>query len=170
MVSQDLCGVSRPHHFRGVTTICAKLFNIVRPDSAVFGQKDAQQCAVVRKMVEDLHLPVEIEVVPTVREEDGLALSSRNEYLTAEQRKDARLIHEALGAGKKLADEGVQSVDRIIAEVTHTLARSRRLRVIYAAVVDRTLMRPAKEVRPGETLIAVACWVDQIRLIDNIEL
>jgi len=169
-VSKGLCGVSRPHHFRGVTTICAKLFNLVRPDLAVFGQKDAQQCAVIRKMVRDLHLPVEIEVGPTVREEDGLALSSRNQYLSTEQRKDAALIFEALSTGKELSDGGVRSVDRIIAEVTHILAKSRRLRIIYAAIVDRTLMQPVREVIPGDSLIAVACWVDQIRLIDNIEL
>ena len=169
-VSKGLCGVSRPHHFRGVTTVCAKLFNLVRPDVAVFGQKDAQQCAVVRKMVADLPLPVEIAVGPTVREEDGLALSSRNQYLSTEQRKDAGLIFEALSTGKELSEQGVRSVDRIIAEVTHILAKSRRLRIIYAAIVDPALMQPVKEVRPGESLIAVACWVDQIRLIDNIEL
>ncbi len=169
-VSKDLCGVSRPNHFRGVTTVCNLLFNIVRPDLAIFGQKDAQQCAVVRKMVRDLHLPVEIEVIPTVREDDGLALSSRNQYLTTEQRKDARLIYDALQAGKELADNGVQSVDRIIAEVTHILATSRRLRIIYAAIVHSETMKPVKEVESGRCLIAVACWVDQVRLIDNIEL
>ncbi|MFP4492580.1 MAG: pantoate--beta-alanine ligase [Puniceicoccaceae bacterium] len=169
-VSKGLCGISRPQHFRGVTTICAKLFNLVRPDIAVFGQKDAQQCAVIRKMVHDLHLPVGIEVGPTVREPDGLALSSRNQYLSTEQRKDAALIFEALSAGKELSDGGVRSVDRIIAEVTHILARSRRLRIIYAAIVDRALMQPVREVVTGGSLIAVACWVDQVRLIDNIEL
>ncbi len=169
-VSKGLCGISRPHHFRGVTTICAKLFNIVRPDVAVFGQKDAQQCAVIRKMIADLHLPIDLVVSPTVREEDGLAKSSRNQYLSPEQRKDAGLIHKALTEGKTLADQGVQSVDRIIAEVTHTLSTSRRLRIIYAAIVDKQLMQPVKEVRSGECLIAVACWLDQVRLIDNIEL
>lgn len=169
-VSKGLCGVSRPHHFRGVTTICAKLFNIVRPDVAVFGQKDAQQCAVIRKMIEDLHLPIELAVAPTVREEDGLALSSRNQYLTPEQRNDAGLIFRALSEGKALADNGVESVDRIIAEVTHTLSSSRRLRIIYAAIVDKQLMQPVREVRRGECLIAVACWLDQVRLIDNMEI
>jgi pantoate--beta-alanine ligase len=169
-VSKGLCGVSRPHHFRGVTTICAKLFNIVRPDVAIFGQKDAQQCAVIRKMIEDLHLPIELAISPTVREEDGLAMSSRNQYLTPEQRRDAGLIFRALKEGKSLADNGIRSVDRIIAEVTHTLASSRRLRIIYAAIVDKQLMQPVKEVVPGECLIAVACWLDQVRLIDNIEI
>jgi len=169
-VSKGLCGVSRPHHFRGVTTICAKLFNIVRPDVAIFGQKDAQQCAVIRKMIEDLHLPIELAISPTVREKDGLAMSSRNQYLTTEQRHDAGLIYRALQEGKSLADNGIRSVDRIIAEVTHTLASSRRLRIIYASIVDKQLMQPVKEVVPGECLIAVACWMDQVRLIDNIEI
>lgn len=170
MVSKGLCGISRPHHFKGVTTVVAKLFNIVRPDVAVFGQKDAQQSAVLRKMVEDLHMPIEIVVGETVREDDGLALSSRNRYLTPEQRADARHIYEALLAGKELVDQGNHSVDRIIAEVTHTLARSRRIRVIYAEVVDRRYMQKMREVVPGESLIAVACWVDQTRLIDNLKI
>ena len=170
VVSKGLCGISRPNHFRGVTTICAKLFNIVRPDVAVFGQKDAQQCAVIRKMIDDLQMPIELAISPTIREEDGLAKSSRNQYLTPEQRKDAGLIFKALSEGKSLADNGVQSVDRIIAEVTHTLGTSRRLRIIYASVVDKMMMQPVKEVKSGECLIAVACWLDQVRLIDNIEL
>lgn len=167
-VSKDLCGISRPHHFRGVTTVCNILFNIVRPDIAVFGQKDAQQCAVVRRMVRNLYLPVEIEVSPTVREDDGLALSSRNQYLTTQQREDAALIYKALETGKELSDNGVQSVDRIIAEVTHILSSSRRLRIIYASIVHVDTMKPVRDIEKGECLIAVACWVDQVRLIDNI--
>lgn len=170
LVSKGLCGISRPNHFRGVTTICAKLFNIVRPDVAVFGQKDAQQCAVIRKMIDDLHLPIELAISPTIREEDGLAKSSRNQYLTTEQRKDAGLIFKALNEGKSLSENGVLSVDRIIAEVTHTLSTSRRLRIIYAAIVDKELMQPTKEATPGKSMITVACWLDQVRLIDNIEL
>ncbi|MGE9290540.1 MAG: pantoate--beta-alanine ligase, partial [Puniceicoccales bacterium] len=132
--------------------------------------KDAQQCAVVRKMIDDLHMPIELTISPTVREEDGLAKSSRNQYLTPEQRKDAGLIYKALSEGKSLSDNGVKSVDRIIAEVTHTLGTSRRLRIIYATIVDKQLMQPVKEINPGECIIAVACWLDQVRLIDNIEL
>jgi len=169
-VSKGLCGVSRPHHFRGVTTICNKLFNLVRPDLAVFGEKDAQQCAVLRKMIDDLHLPIEMVVGKTVREEDGLAMSSRNRYLSRDQREAACRIYEALTIGKKMADEGVRSVDRIIAEVSHHLAESRRLRIIYASLVDCDTMQPAREVIPEETRIMIACWVDQVRLIDNIRL
>ncbi len=170
VVSKGLCGVSRPHFFRGVVTVCVKLFNIVRPDFAVFGAKDAQQCAVVRKAVEDLVLPVEVIIGPTVREEDGLAMSSRNKYLTPEQREHAKVIYKALKTGKELADQGVRSVDRVIAEVTHHLSQNRRVRMIYASVVDKQRMQPVRQVDPGSCLIAVACWVDEVRLIDNIEL
>lgn len=169
-VSSDLCGVSRPHHFRGVTTVCTILFNITRPDVAFFGQKDAQQCAVVSKLVADLHLPVEVVVVPTVREADGLAMSSRNQYLTPEQRKDALCIHEALATGERMVREGIRSVDRVIAEVHHILQGVRRIRVIYAAIVDRDTMKPHREIEPGRSILAIACWVDQVRLIDNVVL
>jgi pantoate--beta-alanine ligase len=121
-------------------------------------------------MIDDLHMPIELAISPTIREEDGLAKSSRNQYLTTEQRKDAGLIYKALTEGKSLSDNGVQSVDRIIAEVTHILSTSRRLRIIYASIVDKQHMQPTKEVRFGECLITVACWLDQVRLIDNIEL
>lgn len=169
-ISKDLCGISRPHHFRGVTTICCKLFNIVRPNVAVFGQKDAQQCAVIRKMIADLHLPVEMLVGPTVREPDGLAMSSRNRYLSAEQRKEALRIHVALREAQRMVEEGVRNVDRVIAEVLHLISEGRRLRLIYAALVDRETMKPVREIEPGRCLVAVACWVDQVRLIDNIEI
>jgi len=169
-ISRDLCGVSRPHHFRGVVTICVKLFNLVRPDFAVFGAKDAQQCAIIRKTVEDLHLPVEVVVGPTVREEDGLAVSSRNQYLTTEQRGHAASIYRALSIGRQLTLDGVRNVDRVIAEVTHHLSQSRRVRLIYAAIVDRDFMQPVREIEPGKCLIMVACWVDEVRLIDNVEL
>ena len=167
-ISDGLCGVSRPTHFRGVTTICLKLFNITRPDVAVFGQKDAQQCAVIKKMVADLNMPIEIAVGPTLRDPDGLATSSRNSYLTDFQRKDALTIPRALQEGKKLVDEGVRQVDRVVAEITHHLANCRRLRIIYVQVVDRDTMEPVREITPGQSLVTVAVWVDQTRLIDNI--
>lgn len=167
-VSSDLCGISRPQFFRGVTTVCLKLFNITRPDIAVFGQKDAQQCAVIKKMVADLNLPLEVIVGATLRDPDGLATSSRNRYLTESQREDALTIPRALAEGKKLVDEGVRSVDRVVAEITHHLSQCRRIRVIYVQMIDRDTMEPAREVIPGKHLVAVAAWVDQTRLIDNI--
>lgn len=169
-ISAGLCGISRPHHFRGVTTVCLKLFNIARPDLAIFGQKDAQQCAVIKKMVTDLNLPTEILVGPTVREPDGLALSSRNAYLTEVQRQDALSISKALHIAKKMVEEGTRSVDRIVAEITHHLSLHRRVRVIYVHVVDKETMAHATEILPGKQIVTVAAWVDQTRLIDNIEL
>ena len=167
-LSTGLCGISRPHHFRGVLTVVAKLFNVVHPDIAVFGQKDAQQAAVIKKMVADLHYFVQILVCPTVREPDGLAMSSRNRKLHSTQRGDAAVIFRALTAAKALYDSGHHNVDRIIAEVTHTLSTSRRIRVIYAGLVDTETLDPLREITPGRSLLTVAVWVDEIRLIDNI--
>jgi len=169
-VSSGLCGISRPNHFRGVTTVCQKLFNITRPDCAVFGQKDAQQCAVIKKMVLDLNMPVEILVGETYREESGLATSSRNAYLTSTQRVEADSISKALVIGKSLVEKGTRSVDRVVAEITHHLSLSRRLRVIYVQIVDRETMEPAREVIPGKHIVCLAVWLDQTRLIDNIAL
>ena len=171
-ISAGLCGISRPRHFRGVTTVCTKLFNIVRPDMAVFGQKDAQQCAIIRKMVADLNIPTEVVVGDTQREDDGLAISSRNRYLTDTQYKEALLISEALMIGKRMVqEESVRSVDRVVAEITHKLLSSLRIRVIYIQIVDRRTMEPAgRDIVPGKHLICVAAWIDQVRLIDNIAL
>jgi pantoate--beta-alanine ligase len=165
---EGLCGVSRPNHFRGVLTVVAKLFNIVRPDFAVFGQKDAQQATVLKKMVADLNLSVRILVCPTVREDDGLAMSSRNRSLHSTQRQDAAMIYQSLEAAKALYDTGNRNVHRIIAEVTHTLSTFRRIRVIYVSLVDNETLEPLQEFVEGRSLLAVAVWVDEIRLIDNI--
>ena len=169
-ISSGLCGVSRPHHFRGVTTVCLKLFNITRHDLVVLGQKDAQQCAVIRKMVTDINISAEIVIGPTHRDADGMATSSRNAYLTDSQRQEALCISQSLRTAKSMVDSGTKSVDRIVAEVIHHLSLSRRIRVIYAQVVDRDTMEPAREIIPGQQLLCVAAWADQIRLIDNIEL
>lgn len=169
-ISSGLCGVSRPQHLRGVTTVCLKLFNITRPDVAVFGQKDAQQCAVIRKMVTDLNIPAEIVVGPTQRDADGMATSSRNAYLSDKQRKEALNISRSLQIARDMVNSGTKSVDRIVAEVIHHLSHSRRIRVIYVQVVDRNTMEPAREIMPGKQQLCVAAWVDQTRLIDNIEL
>ena len=166
-VSKPLCGVSRPTHFRGVTTAMAKLLNIVRPEIVVLGQRDAQQVAVVRKMIADLCFGAEVVVAPIVREGDGLALSVRNRDLSAGQRQEALVIHAALERAVEMVQEGVRSPDRIIAEATHLLGEKRRVRVIYVAMVDPNTMEPMREVVPGRTLLAIAVWVDEVRLIDN---
>lgn len=169
-VAKPLEGVSRPTHFRGVTTVVAKLFNICRPDLAVFGQKDAQQVAVIQKMVADLNFPVDVVVAPTLREPDGLAMSSRNRYLTNTQRTEALAISRALFKARDMVAAGERRADRLIAEATHILSQHRRVRVIYVSLVDRHTMEPMREVEPGRSLIAIAAWVDEVRLIDNIVL
>lgn len=169
-IAKPLEGVSRPTHFRGVTTVVAKLFNMCRPDLAVFGQKDAQQVAVIQKMVADLNFTVDVVVAPTLRESDGLAMSSRNRYLTATQRVEALSISRALFKAREMVAAGERRVDRLVAEATHILGQQRRVRVIYVSLVDRFSMEPMREVEPGRSLIAVAVWVDEVRLIDNIVL
>jgi pantoate--beta-alanine ligase len=169
-VSKPLEGVSRPNHFRGVTTVVAILFNVVRPDIAVFGQKDAQQVAVIRKMVQDLHFTVDIVVAPTIREQEGLAMSSRNRYLSNTQRQESLAINEALRYAKGMVEKGEMRSDRLIAEATHILGQKRRIRVIYIAVVNRNTMEAMREVVTGVSMIAIAVWVDEVRLIDNMML
>ncbi len=169
-VAKPLEGVSRPSHFRGVTTVVAKLFNMCRPDLAVFGQKDAQQVAVIQKMVTDLNFTVDIVVAPTQREPDGLAMSSRNRYLSNTQRTEALAISRALFKARDMVATGERRSDRLIAEATHILSQQRRIRVIYVSLVDRLTMEPMKEVETGRSLIAIATWVDEVRLIDNIVL
>ncbi|MEM9227344.1 MAG: pantoate--beta-alanine ligase, partial [Verrucomicrobiota bacterium] len=168
--SKHLCGQSRPGHFRGVTTVVAMLFNICRPDVAVFGQKDAQQCAIIKKMVKDLWIPIEILVGPTAREESGLAMSSRNRYLEPHRLAEAAKLQDALQKGKALVERGSVNVDRVKAEVTHWLSQSRMIRIIYIEVVDRETMQPLREIVPGESLLAAAIWLAETRLIDNVEL
>jgi len=166
-ISKPLEGVSRPSHFRGVTTIAAKLFNIIRPDVAVYGQKDGQQVAVIKKMVNDLHFTVDIVTAPTVRDPDGLALGARNRDLTTTQRQEAVSIHQALLKAKAMVESGERRSDRLVAEATHILGQHRRVRIIYASVVDRCTMEPIREVLPGKAMMAIAAWVDEVRLIDN---
>lgn len=167
-VGKPLEGVSRPAHFRGVTTVVAILFNIVRPDLAVFGQKDAQQVAVIRKMVQDLQFTVDIVVAPIIREAEGLAMSSRNRYLSNNQRLESLAIAEALTYAKGMVEKGELRSDRLIAEATHILGQKRRIRIIYISVVDRVTMEAMRDVVPGQALLAIAVWVDEVRLIDNI--
>jgi pantoate--beta-alanine ligase len=167
VVSKHLCGVARGALFRGALTCWLKLINIVRPDTLVMGEKDAQQVAVVRKAAADLLLPIEIVTVPTVRDADGLAVSARNSYLTPTQREEALAVYAALRRAREMVEAGVKSADRLVAEATHLLAQKRRLRVIYIAVVDRGTMEQLREVAPGQCLMAISFWVDEVRLTDN---
>jgi pantoate--beta-alanine ligase len=167
-IAKPLEGASRPTHFRGVTTVVAKLFNIVRPHVAIFGQKDAQQVAVINKMVADLNFNVEVVVGPTLREADGLALSSRNRYLTTTQRAEALVINRALRKAAEMVAAGERRVDRLIAEATHLIGQQRRVRIIYVSIVDRLTMEAIKgEITFGKSVMTIAVWVDEVRLIDN---
>lgn len=169
-VSKPLCGVSRPTHFRGVTTGIAKLLNIVRPEVLILGQRDAQQVAVVRKMITDLCFGAEVVVAPTVREAEGLAVTVRNKDLTARQRQEALSIPTALERAKEMVAQGVRSTDRVIAEVTHLLGERRMVRVIYVLIVDPGTMEPVREIVPGKTLLTIAAWIEEVRVIDNVVL
>ncbi len=166
VISKHLCGVSRPALFRGLLTCWLKLCNIVRPDTVVMGERDAQQVAVARKAVADLLMPVEILTGPTVRDADGLVLSARNSYLTPSQREEALAVNATLRRVKEMVDAGVKSADRLVAEATHLIATKRRLRVIYISVVDRHTMEQLREVTPGQCLLAISYWVDEVRLTD----
>ena len=166
-LSSKLDGRSRPTHFRGVTTVVAKLFHIIEPDVAFFGQKDAAQVAVIRRMVRDLNLPVEIAVCPTVREADGLAMSSRNAYLDAGQRKQALVLHRSLMRVKQLADAGERSAAKLAAAGREEFAAERSVRLDYFEIVDPETLDPVAEVSK-RALVAVAAYVGPTRLIDNV--
>jgi pantoate--beta-alanine ligase len=166
-LSDKLDGASRPGHFRGVTTVVAKLFEIVRPDFAFFGQKDAAQVAVLSKMVADLNLDVEVVVCPIVREKDGLAMSSRNAYLTPEQRRQALVLQRSLVRVQAAADAGEHNAARLIAIGKEVIAEEPGTRLDYYAIVDPRTLDPVTDASHG-ALVAVAAYVGTTRLIDNI--
>jgi pantoate--beta-alanine ligase len=165
--SRMLCGPSRPTHFRGVTTMAAKLFNLIQPKFVFFGQKTVQRAGVVRKMIEDLGYEIEVVVVPTAREPDGLAAGVRNKEFTSTMRQESLAIHAALKRAKEMVEAGVRSPDRLIAEATHLLGERRKISVIYVSIVDLVTMEPVRDVVPGSAMLAIAAWVDEVRLIDN---
>lgn len=166
-MSDRLCGRSRPGHFRGVTTVVSKLFHIIEPDFAFFGQKDAAQIAIIRRMVRDLNMPVGIEVCPIVREPDGLALSSRNAYLNAEERKSALVLHRSLLTAQELFNRGERNCRELIAAGKREFGREPAVRMDYFEVVDRETLEPMPVIT-RQALVAVAAFVDNTRLIDNI--
>ena len=168
-LSETLCGKSRPGHFRGVATVCAKLFNIVQPDVAFFGQKDAQQAVIIQRMVTDLNMPLKIVVCPTVREKDGLAMSSRNKYLSAGERKDAALLYASLQEAQMLIGAGLRKSSEIVGEMEKILKISKQLKVEYISIVDAKTLDEIDDAR-GKVLIAAAAKLGSARLIDNIML
>jgi pantoate--beta-alanine ligase len=166
-LTEPLCGQFRPGHFRGVTTVCAKLFNIVQPHVAFFGQKDAQQAVVIKRMITDLNMPLEIVICPTVRELDGLAVSSRNQYLTEKQRKDAIYVYKSLQKCREMVEAGATDVQQITAEMRKVLGQLPSIRIEYVSIVDAETLQSLDRV-VGRVLAAVAVRLGSTRLIDNI--
>jgi pantoate--beta-alanine ligase len=168
-LSEPLCGKSRPTHFRGVATVCTKLFNIVQPDVAFFGQKDAQQVIIIKRMVADLNMPMRIVVCPIVREPDGLAMSSRNKYLDAAQRKDAPLLYASLQEAQLLIDGGKCESAFIKEQMKKILNISQLAEIDYISIVNADTLEEIEEIK-GKVLIALAVKMPSARLIDNIML
>lgn len=166
-LGEKLDGRSRPGHFRGVTTVVAKLFNIVQPDFAFFGQKDAAQVAVVSKMAQDLNFDVRIVVCPIVRETDGLAMSSRNAYLSPEQRKQALVLYRSLMRVQNLVDRGETGAARLLVAGRQVMAEEPAVKLDYFEIVNRETLDPVNDVATG-ALVAVAAYVGSTRLIDNL--
>ncbi len=166
-MTENLCGKSRPGHFRGVTTVVMKLFEIIKPDIAYFGQKDAQQAYVVKKMIEDLNMDITMKIMPIIREEDGLAMSSRNIYLTKPERKDTPLLYESLKLAEGLIGSGEISPKKIIKKMRDLLSEKPSLKIDYISIVDTKSLREVTTVE-GEVLIAIAVFIGKTRLIDNI--
>jgi len=166
-LTEPLCGRNRPGHFRGVTTVCAKLFNIVGPDVAYFGQKDGQQAIVIQRMVADLNMPLEIVVCPTVREPSGLAVSSRNQYLSDQQKKDAANIYKSLQECRRMIEAGVIDARQILARMRKILQLVASIEIEYVSIVDAGTLEGIETIA-GKVLVAVAVKIGPARLIDNI--
>ncbi len=166
-ITSGLCGMKRPNHFRGVATIVTKLFNIVAPDFAYFGQKDAQQTRVIEQMVCDLNMPVKIKIMPIVRETDGLAMSSRNKYLNKFQRNDAVVLFASLLYAKALIKKGERSSKTIISAISKKIKNKKTVRIEYVDIVDAQILNKVNKIS-GKVLIVIAAWFGKTRLIDNI--
>ncbi|MDY4430885.1 pantoate--beta-alanine ligase [Evtepia sp.] len=163
---KQLCGKTRPIHFRGVCTVVSKLFNIVTPDKAFFGQKDAQQLAIIRRMVRDMSYGIEIVGCPIVREEDGLAKSSRNTYLSPEERQAALILSKSIFLGQKMVEEGETDANKIVAAMTANIQTEPLARIDYVSAVDGVTMMPVDQIQ-GTVLVAMAVYIGKTRLIDN---
>lgn len=167
-VTKGLCGAKRPGHFRGVATVVAKLFNIIRPDTAYFGQKDAQQAVVIKKMVKDLNIPVKIKVLPIVREKDGLAISSRNSYLNKREREASRVLFLSLQEARGMVKKGIMDVDILKKKMAQIIRKEKLAHIDYIEIVDKESLEKIKSIKRGRTLIALAVYIGKTRLIDNI--
>ena len=165
-LSDLLCGRTRPGHFRGVATVVLKLFNIVQPDIAYFGQKDIQQTVIIKRMISDLNMPVKVKVMPIVREETGLALSSRNIYLNKEERKAALVIPRALSLANILIKGGLRDSSRLVSRIKMVIEKEKKSSIDYIMVVKEEDLAPVKKIT-GKCVIALAVWIGKTRLIDN---
>ena len=165
-LTAELCGKSRPGHFRGVQTVVLKLFNIVKPDRAYFGQKDAQQLAVIKRMVADLNADVEIIGCPIIREADGLAKSSRNTYLSKDERAAALILSKSLDIGKKLIEQGETDAKKVIEAISNNIKTEPLARIDYVSAVDFNTIKPVDKIGKS-VLIAIAVYIGKTRLIDN---
>ena len=166
-LSDVLCGKYRPGHFRGVATVVAKLFNIIQPDIAYFGQKDAQQAIIIQQMVRDLNIPIRIKVLPIIRESNGLALSSRNTYLTARQREAAVALSEAAREARIMVKQRVADSAKIIRAMRKIIQERKPARIQYIEIVDLNELKPVRLIK-DKALVALAVWIGKTRLIDNI--
>lgn len=166
VLTKELCGLSRPVHFRGVCTVVTKLFNIVTPDRAYFGQKDAQQLAVIKRMVKDLNMPLTITGCPIIREEDGLAKSSRNTYLSPEERKASLVLSRSIFLGKEMVEKGERDCKRILAAMTEEIEKEPLAKIDYVKIVDLDTMQQVEKIDRG-ILAAIAVYIGKTRLIDN---
>jgi len=166
-ITRLLCGKSRPGHFRGVATVVAKLFNIIRPDTAYFGQKDFQQAQVIKKMVKDLNMNVKVSVLATVREKDGLAMSSRNKYLKGVDRQDASVLYGALMNARALIKEGERDPGKVIKAIITLISKKASAKIDYVEIVDPETLQRVEKIR-NRVLIALAVFINKTRLIDNL--
>jgi pantoate--beta-alanine ligase len=166
-MTEHLCGAKRPGHFRGVTTVVTKLFNMVQPDKAYFGQKDAQQAAIIKKMVKDLAFPIEVVVCPTSRESDGLARSSRNTYLKEAERKAAPILYQSLQLAYNLVKQGEKNAEQVVNKIQTLLSTQPLVRIDYIEIVDANTLQPVSLIK-DQVIIAIAVFIGVTRLIDNI--
>jgi pantoate--beta-alanine ligase len=166
-LSEPLCGARRPGHFRGVCTVVAKLFNIIEPDIAYFGQKDYQQACVIKRMVRDLNFPVNVKIFPTSREKSGLAMSSRNAYLDRKVEDDALVLFESLKLAKKLVKEGERDPKKIINKIRKLIISIKNAKIDYVEIVDAQSLRPVDKIR-AKVAVVLAVYIGKTRLIDNV--
>lgn len=166
-LSQILCGRSRPIHFKGVTTIVAKLFNIIEPENVYFGQKDYQQAKIIQKMIKELNFPIKMHIMPIKRENDKVAISSRNYYLSKKQREDAKVLYQSLIKAKKLIQKGKSNPSKIKQEIKKAIKRKNSATIDYVDIIDIQTLRPVKQIK-NRVAVVMAVYIGKTRLIDNI--